>query len=181
MTDLNAYHYFEKSVGPFRNLSSLSEQEAEFVARRIRQEGRNFASQRSADYMMIRRALEQKAYDQFIAKGGKPTNRYPHYLTLGACAWLESWYTDPDCVTISWEDLPPDSVSFTYGDLFPTMRYLDDKAYRKQVYTKDEILDVIQSYGWPQEWNRQGDLGPERYIEVQVWNEGIIRPYRQRY
>ncbi|MGC5770906.1 hypothetical protein [Paenibacillus pabuli] len=74
MTDLNAYHYFEKSVGPFRNLSSLSEQDAEVVSQRIRQEGRNFASQRSADYMMIRRALEQKAYEQFITKCG--SNRY---------------------------------------------------------------------------------------------------------
>ncbi|NEU60475.1 hypothetical protein [Paenibacillus sp. ALJ109b] len=181
MTDLNAYHYFEKRVGPFRNLSSLSEQDAEAVAQHIRQEGRNFASQRSADYMMIRRELERKAYEQFISKGGKPTNRYPHYMTLGACTWLESWYTEPDWVTISWEDLPDDSVSFTYGDLFPTMRYMDDKPYCKQVYTKDEILDIIQSYGWPQEWNQQGDLGPERYIEVQVWNESIIRPYRQRY
>ncbi|MEC0107081.1 hypothetical protein P4H27_09050 [Paenibacillus taichungensis] len=178
MTDLKAYHYFEKNVGPFRNLSSLSEQDAEAVAQHIRQGGRNFASQRSADYMMIRRELERKAYEQFISKGGKPTNRYPHYMTLGACAWLESWYTEPDWVTISWENIPADSVSFTYGDLFPTMRYMDDKPYRKQVYTKDEILDIIQSYGWPQEWNQQGDLGPERYIEVQVWNEGIIGPYR---
>lgn len=73
-------------------------------------------------------------------------------------------------------DLSANSVSFTYGDLFPTMRYTDDKPYRKQVYTKDEILDVIQSYGWPQEWNQLGNLGPERYIEVQVWNERMIRP-----
>ncbi|UPK45597.1 hypothetical protein [Paenibacillus pabuli] len=178
MINLNAFHYFEKSVGPFRNLSSLSEQDAEAVSQSIQREGRNFASQRSADYMMIRRELEQKAYEQFISKGGKPTNSYPHYMTLGACTWLESWYTEPDWVTISWEDLAADSVSFTYGDLFPTMRYTDDKPYRKQVYTKDEILDVIQSYGWPQVWNREGDFGPERYIEVQVWNERMIRPYR---
>ncbi|SEB12214.1 MULTISPECIES: hypothetical protein [unclassified Paenibacillus] len=113
MTDLNAYHYFEKRVGPFRNLSSLSEQDAEAVAQHIRQGGRNFASQRSADYMMIRRELERKAYEQFISKGGKPTNRYPHYMTLGACAWLESWYTEPDWVTISWEDLPASGMEST--------------------------------------------------------------------
>jgi len=39
--------------------------------------------------MMIRRELERKAYEQFISKGGKPTKRYPHYMTLGACTWLE--------------------------------------------------------------------------------------------
>ncbi|WP_128101025.1 hypothetical protein [Paenibacillus sp. DCT19] len=47
----------------------------------------------------------------------------------------------------------------------------------RQVHTKSEIVDVIRQYGWPQEWNRQGDLGPERYIEVQVWDERIIEPY----
>ncbi|WP_440117917.1 hypothetical protein [Paenibacillus sp. QZ-Y1] len=177
MKNLSAYHYFEKSLGPFLNLSSLSEYEAEAVSQQIRQEGRNFASQRSADYMTIRRTLEQKAYEQYIAKGGKPTNRYPHYMTLGACAWLESWYTEPDWVMVSWDDLPADSVSFTYGDLFPTMRYPDGKPYRKQIYTKDEILEVIQTYGWPQEWNCQGDQAPERYIEVQVWDEHIIQPH----
>lgn len=179
MTDLNAYHYFEKSLGPFRNLSSLSEHKAQAVAQQIRQEGRNFASQRSADYMTIRRTLEHKAYEQFIAKGGKPVNTYPHYMTLGACEWLESWYTEPDWVMASWDDLPADSISFSYGDLFPTMRYSDDKPYRKQIYTKDEILKVIQTYGWPQEWNRQGDQGPERYIEVQVWDERIIQLHIQ--
>ncbi|WP_433708432.1 hypothetical protein [Paenibacillus illinoisensis] len=178
MTDLNAYHYFEKRIGPFRNLSSLSEQDAEIVAQQIRQEGRNFASQRSADYLMIRRMLEQKAYEQFTAKGGQPTYPYPHYMTLGTCEWLESWYTEPERIAISWCDLPAESVSFTYGDLFPTMRYSDDKPYRKQVYTKDEILQVVQFYGWPQEWNRNGERGPERYIEVQVWDELIIQPYQ---
>lgn len=178
MTDLKAYHYFEQNLGPFRNLSSLSHEEAETVTQQIRDQGRNFASQRSADYMTIRRALEHQAYEKFKGKGGTPTNPYPHYLTLGACEWLSSWYTEPDQVMILWEDLSAEVVSFTYGDLFPTMRYLDDKPYRKQVYTKDEILEVIQAYGWPQEWNRQGDQGPERYIEVQVWDERIIRPYR---
>lgn len=178
MTDLNAYHYFEKSIGPFRNLSSLSEQDAEVVAQQIRQEGRNFASQRSVDYMMIRRMLEQKAYEQFTVKGGKPSKSYPHYMTLGTCDWLKSWYTEPEWIAITWCDLPAESVSFTYGDLFPTMRYSDDKPYRKQVYTKDEILQVIQNYGWPQEWNRDGERGPERYIEVQVWDELIIQPYQ---
>ncbi len=178
MTDLNAYHYFEKSLGPFRNLSSLSNEEAETVTQQIRDQGRNFASQRSADYMTIRRALEHKAYEQFKGKGGTPTNPYPHYMTLGACEWLSSWYTEPDQVIISWEDLSAEVVSFTYGDLFPTMRYSDDKPYRKQIYTKDEILEIIQAYGWPQEWNRLGDQGPERYIEVQVWDERVIRTYR---
>lgn len=177
MHDWNAYHYFEQSLGPFINLSSLSADEAETVTQKIRLQGRNFASRRPADYMAIRRTLEQRAYEQFVAKGGKPLQSYPHYLTLGACEWLLSWYSEPDHVIIPWDDLPVEVVSFTYGDLFPTMRFDDAKPYRKQIYTKDEIIEVIQTYGWPQEWNRQGDKGPERYIEVQVWDERFIQPY----
>ncbi|MEK5417960.1 MULTISPECIES: hypothetical protein [Paenibacillus] len=51
------------------------------------------------------------------------------------------------------------------------MRYKDGKPYRNQVYTWDEIIDVIDKFGMPQEWNANGDKGPERYIEVQIWDD----------
>ncbi|PZT53464.1 hypothetical protein [Paenibacillus silvae] len=178
MQNPNAYHYFEKRRGPFRNLSSLTVAEAEAVSQQIRQQGRIFASQRSSDYMIIRRELEQLAYDKFTAKGGRPLQTYPQYMTLGRCNWLESWYVDPEYVNIPWEELPAEVVSFTYGDLFPTMRYEDSKPYRKQVYTKDEIIELIRIYGLPQEWNAAGEQGPERYIEVQIWDNRVVRTYR---
>ncbi|MGQ8871248.1 hypothetical protein [Paenibacillus sp. TSA_86.1] len=178
MEHLNGYHYFDKRLGPFRNLSSLSEREAEAALQQIREEGRAFASQRSSDYITIRRGLEQLAYEKFTVKTGKPAQDYPHYLTLGVCPWLESWYKEPDHIIIPWEELPAEVVSFTYGDLFPTMRYADGKPYRQQVYTKDEIVELIQTYGLPQEWNPMGERGPERYIEVQVWDNRIIEKYR---
>lgn len=54
------------------------------------------------------------------------------------------------------------------------MRYKDGKPYRNQVYTKDEIVRVIEQFGMPQEWNASGDKGPERYIEVQIWDDKPI-------
>jgi len=45
------------------------------------------------------------------------------------------------------------------------------------IYTLSEIMVVIEQYGWPQEWNWDGSKGPERYIEVQVWDEELIRKY----
>ncbi|MCJ8013197.1 hypothetical protein MUG84_15805 [Paenibacillus sp. KQZ6P-2] len=77
------YHYFDKDIGPFRNLSSLSIDEAFDVSRQIKQDGKMFASQRSDDYMLIRRDLERIARGQFMAKGGKPKKFFPHYMTLG--------------------------------------------------------------------------------------------------
>ncbi|MNZ50759.1 hypothetical protein D3C78_685530 [compost metagenome] len=173
----NLYHYFEQDKGPFRNLSKLSIEQASLISNQIRTEGRSFASQRNDDYLMIRRELERQARDQFICKGGKPRNSYPHYMTLESCKWLETWYSNPGRISIDWNEFSKESISFTYGDLFPTMRYPDGKAYRKQVYNKDEIIEIIQEYGLPQEWNSNGENGPERYIEVQIWDEEIIKRY----
>ncbi|MCM3038722.1 hypothetical protein M3201_03270 [Paenibacillus motobuensis] len=171
------YHYYEKKIGPFKNLSKLSMDDATKISNQIKKKGAVFASQRNDDYLMIRRKLERKARDIFIKKGGKPINAFPHYMTLGACNWLQTWYMEPGIITIDWNEVSKQSMSFTYGDLFPTMRYPDEKPYRKQVYTKDEIVRVIDQFGLPQDWNSDGDKGPERYIEVQIWDEQIIQKY----
>ncbi|MFD0675225.1 hypothetical protein [Cohnella sp. GCM10027633] len=173
----NLYHYFDRDKGPFKNLSKLTSEVAEEISNKIKIDGDTFASQRSKDYMYIRRELESKARAQFIAKGGKPQNIFPHYLTVEACEWIASWYRNPGVVVIPWGEFLEESISFTYGDLFPTMRYEDSKPYRKQVYTKNEILEVIKRFGFPQDWNVKGDQGPERYIEVQVWDEEVIKQY----
>jgi hypothetical protein len=56
------------------------------------------------------------------------------------------------------------------------MRYQDSKPYRGQVYTLDE-LELIRLYGLPQDWNPDGEFGPDRYIEAQVWDDTPIRQY----
>ena len=40
-----------------------------------------------------------------------------------------------------------------------------------------EILEVIDKFGLPQDWNDEGKHGPERYIEVQVWSDEPIKKY----
>lgn len=87
-----------------------------------------------------------------------PFEIYPHYPLKKRSKYREDF-----------------TISFTYGDLFPTMRYKDGKPYRGKVYLKNEILRLVDEYGWPQEWNKDGDYGPERYIEAQVWDDRVIR------
>jgi hypothetical protein len=171
------YHYFETDLGPFRNLSKLSMDDAIEISKQIREVGEIFASQRAEDYLFVRRDLERLAREAFISKGGKPINDFPHYMTLGPCDWLATWYKKPGNITIDWNDISQELISFTYGDLFPTMRYQDEKPYRKQVYTKNEIVEVIKEFGMPQAWNKNGDKGPERYIEVQIWDEEVIKKF----
>jgi hypothetical protein len=171
------YHYYEYERGPFKNLSSLSEEKAEEVFMQLRQSGDVFASKRSADYLLVRRELESRAREMFVAKGGKPKKQFPHYMTLGECEWIRSWYKQGCEIQIDLVHFDPDTLSFTYGDLFPTMRYNDGKPYRGKIYTLDEIKSLIEKYGMPQVWNRDGTSGPERYIEVQVWDDQVIRKH----
>jgi hypothetical protein len=165
------YHYFDESTGPFRNLSDLVPEEAEQVLNEIRIQKKGFASKRSMDYLSVRRSLESRARELFIQKGGKPTRNHPHYMTVGKCPWLLEWFEKGKELRIPITEFDLLSISFTYGDLFPTMRYQDGKKYRGQVYTFKEIIQVIDEFGLPQEWNSQGKEGPERYIEVQVWDD----------
>ncbi|GIP31927.1 hypothetical protein [Paenibacillus sp. J2TS4] len=177
MVSIELFHYYERETGPFRNLSDLSLDEARDVLHELRQSGEVFSSQRSDDYMEIRRDLEDRARELFIRKGGQPIRKRPHYMTLGECPWLKGWYREGRQLIIPIEQFDAKAVSFTYGDLFPTMRYNDDRPYRKQVYTMQEIRDIIAEYGMPQQWNKDGTNGPERYIEAQVWDNRPLLKY----
>lgn len=164
------YHYYDETTGPFKNLSDFNLEKAEMVLDKLRYESKGFASKRSRDYLIIRRDLEEKARQLFITKGGKPLRKTPHYMTLGRCPWLLEWFEKGCELSIPIERFDPSTLSFTYGDLFPTMRVQDGKKYRGQIYTMEEINELVTELGFPQDWNPWGDKGPERYIEAQIWD-----------
>lgn len=174
-------HYYEASGGPFQNLSDLPPEEAEAIQESIRKDGNRFASRRAADYLAVRRELEDRIRALFIARGGQPQRSRPYYMVLGRCPWIKSWYVDGREASIPLARFSAYAVSFTYGDSFPAMHVKDGRAYRGQVYTLADLPDLLRCYGLPQEWNAEGKLGPERYIEAQVWEDGPIRDFlRQR-
>ncbi len=171
-------HYYEGSDGPFRNLSDLPSTEAEIILQQIRSgENHRFARKRQADYLSVRRDLEDCVRQLFISKGGHPQRERPHYMIVGACPWLISWYPRGCELRIPLSAFSAEIVSFTYGDTFPAMRYQDGKPYRGQIYTMAEIPGLVEQYGLPQDWNARGILGPDRYIEVQVWADEPLKPY----
>ena len=92
-------------------------------------------------------------------------------MILGACPWLLEWYQDGVEIRVPLADFDPHIISFTYGDTFPTMRYKDGKSYRGKVFTEEELPALIQQFGLPQDVNPAGALGPDRYIEAQVWDD----------
>ncbi len=176
------YHYYEKRRGPFRNLSDLPLDDAQGVLDAIKAHSKVMAAQRFPGYLERRQELEQTARRIFTSKGGKPVRTVPHYMVVGACDWLQSWYEEGAYVCLPCAAFRPEVVSFSYGDLFPTFsdRVTDGREYRRQVYTLAEISALIDKYGLPQHWNQDGAHGPERYIEVQVWDDAPLRGYLDR-
>ncbi len=177
---MKLYHYYESARGPFLSLTDLLQHEAMIIHNQLKKDTSLFASKRSDDYLLIRRDLEQRARILFIEKGGKPIRTVPHYMTMGKCHWLREWYKDGQELEIHIDEFDEKTISFTYGDLFPAMRFDDGKPYRGRVYTKEEIFKLIEEYGFPQDWNRLGDNGPERYIEVQIWDDKPLGKHIRR-
>jgi hypothetical protein len=169
-------YYYEKTKGPFLNLSDLAIEEAEMVLNDIRSNSHVYASLRHSDYVKTRFELEDKVRMKFVEKGGKPVRNRPHYMILGSCPWVKEWYHNGCEIMIPLKEFDSKIISFTYGDTFPAMRFQDGKPYRGKVYTLEELPEIIEKYGLPNEWNRDGKFGPERYIEAQIWDEKPIRP-----
>ena len=175
------YHYYDKNSQPFWNLSDLPIEEAESILARIRQEKPNsFCAKRAPEYMEKRIYYENILREEFAKKGGRIERKAPHYMTVEHSPWLSSWYESGAFIKIPIEEFDVRTLSFTYGDSHPTFsdRVNDGKEYRKQLYTYEEILKIIDKYGLPQDWNDDGKLGPERYIEVHVWSDETINRYR---
>jgi hypothetical protein len=167
-------HYYECERGPLLSLTDLSTEDGELLLENIRQKGDVFASRRGPDYLSVRRGLEARLRELFVQKGGQPRRVRPHYFILGESAWCEGWYRQAACLRVKLCELDSQAVSFTYGDSFPAMRFQDGRPYRGIVYTLAELPGLVDQYGLPHEWNPEGKLGPERYIEAQVWQEVAI-------
>ena len=174
------YHYFDKRSGPFRSLTAVSPEEADRILEQIRRERpESLCAQRDGEYLLRRRNCEAIMRRKFRAKGGITETESPYYMVLEHSPWLSTWYEQGAFLKIPLEEFDLRKVSFTYGDSMPTFspRVNDGKEYRRQVYTYDEILKVIEKYGFPQDWNDDGARGPERYIEAHVWTRDPVERY----
>lgn len=174
------YHYFDKKTGPFRNLSELSIEEAKSVLNEIRDtKPHSQCASRHDKYVEYRRNCENILRTEFAKKGGLMTRQVPHYMVVEHSPWLSTWYEDCAFVKIPIEEFDLRTLSFTYGDSMPTFSpaVKDDKEYRHKLYTYNEILEIIDKYGLPQDWNDDGKFGPERYIEVHIWSDETIKKY----
>lgn len=178
--EMYLYHYYDKTIGPFKNLSDLSTEEANRVLQEIAITKPNVqCAKRQDDYMQARLYYENILRNEFQKKGGLIYRHVPHYMVVEHSPWLSTWYENSTFIKIPIEKFDLRTISFTYGDSHPTFsdRINDGKEYRKKLYTYEEILKIIEKYGLPQNWNDDGKYGPERYIEAHIWSDDVINEY----
>ena len=175
------YHYYDKRSGPFMSLTTLPAEQRNLILEKIKSERpESMCAKRDLEYIEKRIRCETILKKEFIAKGGIVEIDSPHYMVVEHSPWLSTWYEEGDFLKIPIEEFDVRKISFTYGDSMPTFSPLvnDGKEYRKQVYTYEEILQIINKYGLPQDWNDDGAHGPERYIEAHIWTDEPVLSYK---
>jgi len=179
--ELHAFRYFDYLDDPFKNLLDLGYEQIDSYEKYIREHKLGCSSTYDINYFLSRIETERRLYSIFSEKGGKPVRKRPHYMILGRC---DEWFLEKkqfsQVIAIPLSQFNTDTLSFTYGDSYPTFNNLwkIEQEYRNQVYTYHEIIEIIARYGWPQVWNRNEKFDIENYIEVQVWSDEPIDKYR---
>ena len=176
------YHYFEKERGPFLNLSDLNDDKAIQVQKDLSAQSPIYARRyANGQYIYERRIVEKRAYSMFVRKGGKPQRQIPYYGILSENELEEGyeWFVDCGVVKIPIEEFDKSTLSFTYGDSFPTFKPRRDEEPEYNLYLYDEILSLIEKQGLPS--IRTEDMSwwdNPTYIEAQVWSDETINKYR---
>ncbi len=179
-------HYYPAGDPPFRNLSDAHEEDLPAIlnalaARRSAGSKRVFGRR----YMQFRRQTEEKMRRLFIAAGGRPERKAPHYFILGTSEWFANLYPETRQIRLSLNDLDPNTTSITYPDSVVSMRLgaafglpVDPVCpYHEQVFQLSELDNIIKKYGMPTDVSDDDEYTDyhlkefERYIEVQIWSD----------
>ena len=185
------YHYYELSLPPLRSITSLPFDEAATVLRAYQAQDPHLTHPNIEWFLKRRYEMEKIVRDKLIAVGGKPINAAPVYLTLGANEGMKTWFTGAAWLRIPVSEFDLDTVSFTYGDMFPVFNPAlnTGEEWWEQVYNYDGIMKMIDRHGWPEDpvYNSRKGIFPAdkpinhhlKYIEAHVWNDEVLDRYRR--
>lgn len=99
------YHYYDASIGPFRNLSDISIDEANKILKDISiHKSDSQCAKRTAEYMSLRHYYEKILRNEFEKKGGVIQRKVPHYMVVEHSPWLATWYENSAYLNINVDD-----------------------------------------------------------------------------
>ena len=189
------FHLYKSGTEPFRTLSILSEEDAIQIMQDLYMEGAIFWErfEDPAQYLRMRKQIEQSLRQEFIVKGGQPRESCPIYMALGRSKWMQ---TDIDAATLATTQqiqvplslFQECDVSFTYPDSMVSFLLATQKEseyylpeYHGKVFTLSEIRSIVESLGLPGEkWGTNLPSSMPNYIEAQVWNHAPLLEYKRK-
>jgi len=185
-------HYYSTDKGPFQSLSALSDEEAIKIMEQLCDDtpfGERFKN--PIQYLKDRKDTERWVREAFIAKGGRPKDKFPISMVLGSSKWLVNAVPDRNKhgeIHIPLSTFTEYDVSFTYPDSMIShwfgrekpLEYYQAELHGK-VFTITEILSMVEKKGMPEEdWEVTLPKSLAPYIEAQVWNHELLHDYREQ-
>ncbi len=185
-------HLYKRGTIPFRSISALSDAEAIDTMRSLYMEGSVIWERFKdpADYLQLRRQVEEWLHQEFIAKGGRPQTCHPIYMVWGRSKWMETMVDKITLATTVEIQVPlalfrEDTISFTYPDSMVSFSlnvernpeyYLPE--YHGQVFTLEEMRAILETNGPPgYRWGTELPSEMANYIEAQVWDHEPLLAY----
>ena len=179
-----ATHYYRGDRRPFQSLSEVAEGDLVTVLAGLASGSRRHFG---PHYLPLRRATEAHARDLFVAAGGHPVRRHPHYFVLGQSSWFGGLYDDPREVRIPLGQLPPDVTSFTWTDSITALGLgqrlgvpQPPEEWKRRLYRLDQLdlavadASVVEATdGYEGHQTRLLDF----YVELQLWADHPVAEY----
>ena len=186
-----ATHYFRSSRGPFLNLSDLEGETLRDVIVQLVGERDQGLHSRSfgPTYVRMRRIVEDRLRECFVAIGGEPQRSAPHYFVLGESPWFRGLASDMSEVRIALKDLPEDQTTVTWSDSFGAMKIALDfdlpytsAPHHGRVFRLGDIAELFATYGMPEvdegeDYQTYLERSPDRFVEIQLWSDEPIQQY----
>lgn len=170
MDKLFITHYYFPGTDPWKNIMNLPEEDAFRVAAELAASHPDTTSfYRFADfgnYYPNRKKADEYVREAFIRLGGKPRLLHPYSFVLTECEYLREWFDSSDRIVLDLSGIPEDQVSFTPGDSCALITH----GLKPAVLTKGMLLEGICAGGGSADAFLKKALGPNRYLEVQLWD-----------
>lgn len=189
-----ATHYFLPDRSPFLNLSEADEDTRSAVEREmaeLRATGRQLRPF-GRRYMQWRKLTEERLFQLFVARGGRPVRTVPHYFVLGESPWFEHLAVGMRSVRVPLKSLQLETTSVTMTDSFTAMQFGErfgfptvPQPHHGRVFLLNEIDNLVAEFGMPApEWREDHDSWQKwpasAYIEIQLWSDEPIRDHLGR-
>ncbi|AYG60153.1 hypothetical protein QD460_21560 [Rhizobium jaguaris] len=174
-------HNFHPDRGAFRNVCALTTEDAERIIASIRLGGHAYLKE---NYLQRRMLSENWLIAERRRKIGETPLSHPIYFFLGNMA--DGWdKSRPASIVLPLAIFDPGMITFTFPDSMtscPFLRPADQSGepWHGQVFTEDEIEDVIARYGFPDPAQSREVRGRDSFIEVQVWDDRPLEDIRRQ-